>query len=126
MEPSRQSGAGETSSASVAELAEIERNARAALTAVEGVIEQAETCRHAVELVLKEVADIGVDVADEHPSTAAINSKTLSQGVRILAVQLAAAGASRDEVADRLRDEFGVEDTDDMLDAIYRRRDALG
>jgi hypothetical protein len=105
-----------------AELAEIERSARAALAAVENVVEQAEASRRAVETVLTEVADLAAELAGGHGPSAAINNSTLSQGVRVLAVQLAAAGASQEEVSERLRDEFGIEDTGELLAAIYRRR----
>ena len=122
MESSRQAGDGEVSPALVAEGAEIERNARAALAAVEAVISQAEASRRAVELVLTKVAELGAELGDGQEPSTAINDGAISQGVRVLAVQLVAAGASRDEVSERLRDQLGIEDTGELLDAIYRRR----
>lgn len=39
-------------------------------------------------------------------------------GARLLATQLAVSGSSREEIADRLRNGFEIEDTDAILDAI--------
>jgi hypothetical protein len=39
-----------------------------------------------------------------------------SQGLLLLATQMAVAGSGRDEIAARLRDDFGVVDTDAVLD----------
>jgi hypothetical protein len=122
MTSSRQSGAGGASPALAAELAEIERNARAALAAVEAVVEGAEASRRAVELVLTEVAELAAELAGGRGPSTAINNSTLSHGARVLAVQLAVGGATKDEVADRLRVQLGIEDTEEMLDAIYQRR----
>jgi hypothetical protein len=117
MEPSGKSGA------LAAELAEIERSARAALAAVESVAEQAEVSRLAVELLLSDVADLAADLSAGHGPADAINNSSVSQGARVLAVQLAAGGASKEEVSARLRDQFGIDDTADLLDAIFRRGD---
>ena len=39
-------------------------------------------------------------------------------GARLLATQLAVSGSSREEIAERLRNGFEIEDTDAILDAI--------
>lgn len=39
-----------------------------------------------------------------------------SEGARLLAMQMALAGSSRDEITERLRDEFGVEDLDALVE----------
>jgi vacuolar-type H+-ATPase subunit H len=41
-----------------------------------------------------------------------------SDGARLLTTQMAVAGSSRAEIASRLQNEFGIEDTGPMLDAI--------
>jgi hypothetical protein len=41
-----------------------------------------------------------------------------SAGARLLATQMAVAGSSRDEIEQRLRSEFGIEEPGPMLDAI--------
>jgi hypothetical protein len=44
------------------------------------------------------------------------NSST--QGIRLLATQMAVAGSTRDEVEHRLESEFGISDADDILDDV--------
>jgi hypothetical protein len=41
-----------------------------------------------------------------------------SDGARLLATQMAVAGSSRDEIRDRLRNDFGIEDASPILDGI--------
>jgi hypothetical protein len=41
-----------------------------------------------------------------------------SAGARLLATQMAVAGSSRDEIESRLRNEFGIDDAEAMLDSI--------
>ncbi len=41
-----------------------------------------------------------------------------SEGARLLATQMAVAGSSREEINKRLRDDFGIEDADPMIDMI--------
>jgi hypothetical protein len=41
-----------------------------------------------------------------------------SAGARLLATQMAVSGSSREEIAERLRSGFEIEDTDEILDAI--------
>ncbi len=41
-----------------------------------------------------------------------------SEGARLLATQMAVAGSSREEITNRLRDDFGIEDAGTMLDSI--------
>jgi len=44
-------------------------------------------------------------------------------GARILATQMAVSGSSREEIAERLRSDFDIEDTSEMLDAILGPED---
>jgi hypothetical protein len=46
------------------------------------------------------------------------NDDSVSAGARVLATQMAAVGGSRDEVATRLREEFGIQDPSAILDEI--------
>jgi hypothetical protein len=46
------------------------------------------------------------------------NDPSVSAGARLLATQMAAGGGSRDEVATRLREEFGIQDPSAILDEI--------
>jgi vacuolar-type H+-ATPase subunit H len=50
----------------------------------------------------------------EQPDPARANAA----GARLLATQLAVSGSSREEIAERLRNGFEIEDTDAILDAI--------
>ena len=53
------------------------------------------------------------------PRPAASNSSLgTSEGARLLATQMAVAGSSRVEITKRLRDDFGVDDAEAMLDTI--------
>lgn len=45
-----------------------------------------------------------------------------SAGARLLATQMAVAGSSREEIASRLENEFGIADPDEMLDGILGPR----
>ena len=52
--------------------------------------------------------------ADEPPP----QSPRVSEGARLLATQMAVAGSTRDEIAWRLREEFGIQDASAILDEI--------
>jgi hypothetical protein len=41
-----------------------------------------------------------------------------TQGIRLLATQMAVAGSTRDEEEHRLESEFGISDADDILDDV--------
>lgn len=47
-----------------------------------------------------------------------VGSRSSAAGARILATQMAVSGSSREEIAQRLRDGFDIEDTNEILDAI--------
>jgi hypothetical protein len=51
---------------------------------------------------------------DEQPAT----RRSASAGARLLATQMAVSGADRDEIEDRLRQGFAIDDTSELLDAI--------
>jgi vacuolar-type H+-ATPase subunit H len=46
------------------------------------------------------------------------NNSPVSEGARLLATQMAVAGSSREEIARRLRDEFGIRESNAILDEI--------
>ncbi len=50
----------------------------------------------------------------------------LSAGARLLATQMSVAGSSRDEIENRLRNEFHVEDPEAVLDEILGAREPSG
>lgn len=43
------------------------------------------------------------------------NKDAVSEGLRLLTTQMSVAGADRDEIAERLREEFGVTDPEPIL-----------
>jgi len=49
--------------------------------------------------------------------------RSSSAGARILATQLAVSGSSREEIEQRLRSDFDIEDTSEILDAILGPED---
>jgi len=67
-----------------------------------------------------EVAPSGTDPVEPdevHPADAAGPEalEEASQGLLLLVTQMAVAGSDREEIAARLRDDFGVSDTDEVL-----------
>lgn len=56
--------------------------------------------------------------AEDAPASAREQRPSDAPGARLLATQLAVSGSSREEIAQRLRNGFEIEDTDAILDAI--------
>ena len=89
------------------------------------LIAQAEVLSRESERLLRMIDSIDLEALP--PVTAEV--KTLpslapepdpfSPGARLLATQMAVAGASRDEVHDRLSNEFGVADLEPLLDYVF-------
>jgi hypothetical protein len=52
------------------------------------------------------------------PDGPAVGPRSGSAGARLLATQMAVSGSSREEIAERLRNGFEIEDTSEILDAI--------
>jgi hypothetical protein len=52
------------------------------------------------------------------PQEAPAGPRSGSAGARLLATQMAVSGSSREEIAERLRSGFEIEDTNEILDAI--------
>jgi len=52
------------------------------------------------------------------PAVAPVERPADAPGARLLATQMAVSGSSREEIAQRLRNGFEIEDTDAILDAI--------
>jgi len=57
-------------------------------------------------------------VAAAPPPEAPAGPRSGSAGARLLATQMAVSGSSREEIAERLRNGFDIEDTSEILDAI--------
>jgi hypothetical protein len=55
---------------------------------------------------------------EEEQSQASPPRRSNLAGARLLATQMAVSGSSREEIAERLRTEFGIEDSTAILDAI--------
>jgi vacuolar-type H+-ATPase subunit H len=70
----------------------------------------------AVEPVLPALEPVAEPV--EPPSEPAPPRASSPAGARLLATQMAVSGSSREEIAERLRSGFEIEDTDAILDAI--------
>jgi cell division septum initiation protein DivIVA len=63
-------------------------------------------------------------VGEEEPAPAAPDSSRAdAAGARLLATQLAVSGSSREEIEERLRNRFEIEDTTAILDAILGPED---
>lgn len=60
---------------------------------------------------------------DERPEQPAAGARGDAAGARLLATQLAVSGSSREEIEDRLRSRFEIEDTEAILDAILGPED---
>lgn len=60
---------------------------------------------------------------DEGPQQSPAGGRGEAAGARLLATQLAVSGSSREEIEDRLRSRFEIEDTKAILDAILGPED---
>jgi hypothetical protein len=74
---------------------------------------------------LRAVEDPGApaEVPPEPPTEPVEGRRGDPAGARLLATQLAVSGSSREEIAERLRNGFEIEDTDAILDAILGPED---
>lgn len=61
----------------------------------------------------------GLPPVPSGPSDAPHDGPRLSDGVRLLATQMSVAGASTDEIALRLREDFGVTDADRLVRELF-------
>lgn len=59
---------------------------------------------------------------DDSPETSQTDEGGTSEGVRLIATQMAIAGSSRSEIEHRLRIQFGVVDAEQALDDIFGNR----
>lgn len=62
-------------------------------------------------------------VAPDEPPAGPDDRRVDAAGARLLATQMAVSGSSREEIAQRLRNGFEIEDTDAILDAILGPED---
>ena len=71
--------------------------------------------RRAVHL---EPVKAGDDVEEDDGAAPIASRRSGSAGARLLATQMAVSGASREEIEERLRSGFEIDDTGEILDAI--------
>jgi hypothetical protein len=64
-----------------------------------------------------------VEGSGEPPEPLAAPRRSGSAGARLLATQMAVSGSSREEIEERLRSGFEIEDTSEILDAILGPED---
>jgi cell division septum initiation protein DivIVA len=67
---------------------------------------------------LREAPRLRAVTQPEQPAPAPEAEQTDAAGARLLATQMAVSGSSREEIEERLRNRFGIEDTTPILDAI--------
>jgi hypothetical protein len=92
------------------------------------LVERAEGTAHQLEALLdtlrRTVAALGTGTVDGEPAAAApaepavVGRRDLS-AARLVAIEMAVAGRTRDEVEDHLRDAFDVDDTRALLDDVF-------
>lgn len=61
----------------------------------------------------------GLPAVPTGPELAGDSGRVISDGVRLLATQMSVAGANPDEIALRLREDFGVADADALVDDLF-------
>jgi vacuolar-type H+-ATPase subunit H len=112
--------------------ADAERTAVERLAALSGQIEalldQAEALRDGAQRLAASLEQARSQIGPEQPSESAARVSHLKAveadeqpdhaGARLLATQMAVSGSSREEIEDRLRNGFEIEDTAAILDAI--------
>lgn len=69
---------------------------------------------------VQESLDVGEAAAGEESEHHA-DGDGISEGARLLTMQMAMAGSSRDEIKARLRDEFKVQNADGVLDEVLQK-----
>ena len=96
-------------------LAEAEAEAKRRLEAADALLRRA-------EVLLRELEDATEGLGPQDPSRAPAGPGPASppdvkapEGAILLATQMAVAGASPDQIEQRLRDDFGIEDPDSVL-----------
>ncbi|HSC20247.1 MAG TPA: hypothetical protein VLC07_00800, partial [Solirubrobacterales bacterium] len=67
---------------------------------------------------LREAPRLRAVTHSEQPAPAPEAGQTNAAGARLLATQMAVSGSSREEIEERLRNGFEIEDTSPILDAI--------
>jgi ABC-type transporter Mla subunit MlaD len=88
---------------------ELSRLAEELITAASAVVKQSDEFLRALDQTAGTAADNGATVGEDTASP-------ISDQARLLAAQMAVAEAPRDEIAQRLHEEFGIQDAGPMLD----------
>lgn len=101
----------------------IQRIVESAERAASGIAELADSLVENASNVRREADQLVASLKDAAAKLSGSTARGLpidapSDGAQVLVAQLAVGGAGREEIEQRLHDEFGIEDTSGMLDAI--------
>jgi phage/plasmid primase-like uncharacterized protein len=99
-------------------LEDAERRAGHLAGIADSLIDQAEGAKQEAEQLLEAVRDAARRLTAEDETGESINTAAASGGARVLVTQLVAGGSSRAEIEDRLRDDFGIDDPRQTVEAI--------
>jgi phage/plasmid primase-like uncharacterized protein len=99
-------------------LEDAERSAGNLAGIADSLIDQAEGAKQEAERLLDAVRDAARRLTVEGETGEPINAAAASGGARVLVTQLVAGGSSRAEIEDRLRDDFGIDDPRQTVEAI--------
>ncbi len=99
-------------------LEDAERSAGHLAGIADSLIDQAEGAKQEAEQLLEAVRDVARQLTAEGETGEPINAAAASGGARVLVTQLVASGSSRAEIEDRLRDDFGIDDPRQTVEAI--------
>jgi hypothetical protein len=89
--------------------------------ATDGLVRAAQELRASLDALSGSVRAVVREAAERPEPEPAVPASEPSEAARIVALNMALDGKPRDEVAARLRDEFGLADADPLLDDVYAR-----
>lgn len=99
---------------------EAERNASHIAELASSLSEYAISVKREADRLVEALDEAANELAGlQHEDQAGpINALAVSAGARLLATQLVVGGSGREEIEERLRDEFGIEEASGILDTI--------
>lgn len=100
-----------------------ERTAARVSELAASLIEYASNATREADLLLARLREAAGPAAAPEASINSEPEPTLSMGARVLVSQLVVGGASRSEIEQRLREDFGIDDSARALDAILGSSD---
>ena len=107
------------------ELEEISQLSERVSTRLDQLADEAEELRAQMQRAIRAVSGIAAEAggaeAGRRPGDGQLSGNG-AEAVRLLAIQMLAAGESRSEARDRLIGEFGIRDPDEVLDRLELRR----